>query len=61
MRVLQVFKEQVEAAQEFQPTLVNSHRSILVTKQETEAKRSTVIKMLETLWVMLVLMQMLVN
>ena len=26
MTALQVFKEQVEAAQEFQPTLVNSHR-----------------------------------
>ena len=25
--VVQVFKEQVEAAQEFHPTLINSHRS----------------------------------
>ena len=25
--IVQVFKEQVEAAQEFHPTLINSHRS----------------------------------
>ena len=25
--IVQVFKEQVEAAQEFSPTLINSHRS----------------------------------
>ena len=28
--VVQVFKEQVEAAQEFSPTLINSHRSARV-------------------------------
>ena len=28
--IVQVFKEQVEAAQEFSPTLINSHRSATI-------------------------------